>query len=372
MPFEPIRHVPGNLSRVPAATTPQGRQYRVALVYKNFRSTGSAHMGLGVTALNTAKYLRSKGIYTDVWGVTDMAGLAAKIKEAEDTPHNIHPLTHVVVSAPWLPSADLQDMSIMNPHIALSSVSHSNVPFLAADPNAFRLVREYIDVERSTTNFHNAGNSERFANWVHSTYGPQCWTIPNLYYLDGSASPHRPVFSGDTLRIGCFGALRILKNILGAGAAALELAAGLRVNLEFWISTGRNEGAQGTLQSLQQMFAGIYWAKLVEQPWGEWSSFRNTVRHMHLMMQPSFTESFNNVTADGIAEGVASVVSPAISWCPKDWQANSDDISEMATAGRRLLFDAKAPIDGLNALTAYNTNSFQMWSKFLADTSPHL
>ncbi len=30
---------------------------------------------------------------------------------------------------------------------------------------------------------------------------------------------------------------------------------------------------------------------------------------MHLLLQPSYTESFNMVTADGVAEGVASVVS---------------------------------------------------------------
>lgn len=370
MPFEKPSHVPSNRARMMAPTTPQGRHYRVALVYKNFGRSGSNHIGLGVTALNTAKYLQAMGIFTDVWGVTNIDGLAEKIAQSKDS--TMHPVTHIVISAPWLPSADLQDLAILNDHIVFSSVSHSNIPFLAADPNAFRLVKEYIDVERGTKNFHMAGNSDRFANWIQNTYSAPAWTIPNLYMLDGAVNPNRPVFSGDTLRIGCFGAMRILKNILSAGAAAMHMAAGLRVNLEFWISTGRNEGAQGTLQSLQQMFAGAYWAKLVGQPWGEWSAFRNTVRHMHLMMQPSFTESFNNVTADGIAEGVASVVSTAINWCPDDWKANSDDADDIARVGKRLLYDAKAPSDGLAALVAYNTKSFAAWEKFLGDTTAHM
>lgn len=372
MPFEKSSHVPGSRARVPASTTPRGNPYRVALVYKNFGKSGSNHIGLGVTALNTAKYLQAMGIFTDVWGVTDIKGLAAKIQLSNSKPAGMHPVTHVVISAPWLPSADLQDLAIENDHIAFSSVSHSNIPFLAADPNAFRLVKEYIDVERGTKNFHLAGNSDRFSSWIQNCYSAPAWTIPNLYMLDGVANPNRPVFSGDTLRIGCFGAMRILKNILSAGGAAMAMAAGLRVNLEFWISTGRNEGAQGTLQSLQQMFAGAYWAKIVEQPWGEWSAFRNTVRNMHLMMQPSFTESFNNVTADGIAEGVASVVSTAIDWAPQDWQANSDDVDDIARVGRRLLYDAKAPADGLEALQAYNTKAFASWQTFLADTTPHM
>lgn len=372
MPYHAKDHTPSNFTRTPAQTTPMNRPYRVALVYKNFKTTGSAHIGLGVTALNTAKYLRAKGIYTDVWGVTNIAGLVEKMKDAQTNPPNIHDLTHVVISAPWLPSADLQDIAILNPHLTFTSVCHSNVPFLAADPNAFRLVKEYMDVELSTPNFHLAGNSDRLASWIFNTYARPCWTIPNLYMVDGSAVPHRPVFSGDTLRIGCFGAMRILKNILSAGAAALSIASGLRVNLEFWISTGRNEGAQGTLEALKQMFAGVYWAKLIEQPWGEWSSFRNTVRHMHLMMQPSHTESFNNVSADGIVEGVASVVSRAVSWVPNDWKADADDIDHIAQVGRRLLFDANAPVDGLNALTAYNERSFAQWVKFMTDTSSHM
>ena len=349
------------------------RPYRVALVYKNFKAAvGSNHIGLGVTALNTAKYLRAKGIYTDVWGVTDLNGLKAKLKESETTPPNIHPVTHVVISAPWLASADLQDIAIMNPHITFACASHSNISFLAADPNAFRLVCEYINVERSTPNFHLAGNSARLADCVSAIYAAPCWTIPNLYMIDGSVNPHRAEFVGGTIRIGCFGAMRILKNILTAGAAALMIASTLRVNLEFYISTGRNEGAQGTLPALQQMFANLPYARIVENNWQEWSSFRQTVRHMHLMLQPSFTETFNVVTADGIAEGVPSVVSTAIDWVPEDWKADSDDAADIALVGRRLLKDASTATDGLNALTAYNTSAFQEWLKFLTDTSPHM
>lgn len=373
MPFEATEHTPGNLARVPFATTPMSRPYRVALVYKNFqKAIGSNHIGLGVTALNTAKYLRAKGIYTDVWGVTNIAGMKEKLVDAQSNPPGIHPVTHVVISAPWLPSADLQDIAIMNPHITFACASHSNISFLAADPGAFHLVKDYMLVERATPNFHVAGNSARLAKWVTRVHATPCWTIPNLYYLDGSITPSRPAFDGDTLRIGCFGATRILKNILTAGAAALDIASSLRVNLEFWVSGGREEGAQGTLAALTEMFASLRWARVCKQQWQEWAAFRGTVRDMHLMLQPSFTETFNVVTADGIAEGVASVVSTAIYWAPKDWQADSDDATAIAQVGRRLLADPNAPGDGLSALTAYNTAAFTEWVKFLTDTSSHM
>lgn len=373
MPFETNQHTPGNLARMPHSTTPANRPYRVALIYKNFKTAiGSNHIGLGVTALHTSKFLRAKGIYTDVWGVTNLDGLKQKLVEAQGNPPNIHPVTHVVISAPWLSSEDLQDLAILNPHITFACTSHSNISFLAADPSAFRLVKEYMLVERSTPNFHVAGNSARLAKWVTSVHASPCWTIPNLYYLDGSVTPHRQMFTGDTIRIGCFGATRILKNILTAGAAALDIASSLRVNLEFWISGGREEGAQGTLDALAQMFDGLHYARICKQPWQEWAAFRQTVRHMHLMLQPSFTETFNVVTADGIAEGVPSVVSTAIYWTPKDWQADSDDATAIAQVGRRLLADPGAPVDGLNALAEYNKSAFGEWQKFLNDTSPHM
>jgi len=174
------------------------------------------------------------------------------------------------------------------------------------------------------------------------------------------------------VRIGCFGANRILKNILSAGAAALEIASALRIDLEFWISAGRTEGAHGTTQSLREMFAGLKWADLKLQPWESWAAFRQTVRHMDLLMQPSFTETFNVVTADGVAEGVATVVGNAITWTPLDWRAKVDDVSDIARVGRRLLGDAQAPADGLAALHQHNVEGFQNWLNYLIDTTPHL
>ena len=66
------------------------------------------------------------------------------------------------------------------------------------------------------------------------------------------------------------------------------------------------------------MMNGLPHVRLVENAWQTWPQFRQTVRHMHLLLQPSYTESFNVVTADGIAEGVPSVVSDAIEWAPDE------------------------------------------------------
>lgn len=373
MPFCDVDHVPGNFDRVPAFTTPQGRRYRVALVYKNFGRTPSGHIGLGVTALQHCKYLQAKGIYCDVWGISNLADLQAKINLAQTSPFNIHPLTHIVISAPFIPAEDMQDIAILNPAINFAVVSHSNIGFLSADPNAFMLIRGYSHVEAQVPNFHLAGNSGRLGLWFKKTYGMPCWTLPNLYYLDATTSqPDRPPFHGDLVRIGCFGAQRVLKNILSAGAAALQIASQMRIDLEFWISSGRVEGPQGTLASLHQMFGGVKYATLKENPWEPWSMFRSTIAHMDLLMQPSYTESFNVVTADGVARGIASVVGRAIEWAPDKWKAMVDDPDDIARVGENLLLSRTAPADGLSALTAHNEAGFKQWVTYLQDTTPHL
>ena len=63
---------------------------------------------------------------------------------------------------------------------------------------------------------------------------------------------------------------------------------------------------------------------------------------MHVLLQPSFTESFNVVTADGIAEGVPTVTSEAIDWVPSTWQADPDDAGDVACVAEYLLKSPKA------------------------------
>ena len=88
---------------------------------------------------------------------------------------------------------------------------------------------------------------------------------------------------------------------------------------------------------------------------------------MHLLLQPSYTESFNVVTADGIASGVPSVVSEAIDWVPRYWQAEVDDVNDISRVGRQLLGDPIAAVDGLKALKTYVVEGVKYWKDYLKD-----
>jgi hypothetical protein len=336
---------------------------RIILAYKNFAANRQVtHIGLGVTAMNTAKFLRAAGLTSEVWAIVTAQDLRSQLAAAQKD----NPATHVVVSAPWIATMDLAALSAEFPETQFCVNCHSNLGFLQADPNAMRLVREGSDLERQTWNFRVAANNERLANWMVQAYSvPSTW-LPNLYHLDEPCKMARAPFRGGTLRIGAFGATRPLKNFMTAAGAAVQIAAATRSDVELWMSSGRNEGGGTLMDAIRQMIQGLQHVKLIESGWQTWPQFRQTVRSMHLLLQPSYTETFNVVTADGIAEGVPSVVSEAIEWAPSEWKARVDDVDHVAQTGIRLLRDKSAARKGLRALENYNKRGFRAWREFLA------
>jgi len=332
---------------------------RVILAYKNFAANRNiSHIGLGVAAINTAKVLRREGINTEVWPILSSADLGAKLALA--------PADHVIISAPWIPTTDLQELCVRHPNTQFAVNCHSNVGFLQADRNGVKLLREAMELELGNSNFHLAGNSRRFCDWVNDAFGAPCAFLPNLYFLgDNQPLPSR-VFTGGTMRVGVFGATRPLKNLMSAAGAALEISRDLCAPLELWMSAGRVEGGgESVMAAVKEMLLSLPNVTLMLNGWQSWPKFRKVVSHMHLLLQPSYTESFNMVTADGIAEGVPSVVSKAIDWAPEYWKAEVDDVLDIARVGRQLLHDGRATSDGWKALVRFNQHGVHAYGKYL-------
>src|SRR5258708_24182185 len=98
---------------------------RLVLAYKNFAAhLNISHIGLGVSALNTCKVLRRGGVVADVWPVVNAKDLGDRLRR--------DPATHVVVAAPWIPSADVYSLVLANSSTRFAVNCHSNVGFLQA------------------------------------------------------------------------------------------------------------------------------------------------------------------------------------------------------------------------------------------------
>jgi hypothetical protein len=245
------------------------------------------------------------------------------------------------------------------PDIKFVILSHSNVGFLQADPCGVELLRRYHELSREFSNILVGGNSEKFVRWMEGAYEDEVVLLPNLYPL--SERVEKNWDRSWPIKVGAFGAIRAEKNFMTAAAAAVALQTELNVPVELHMSMGGEGGS--TIQAIDQMCAGKI--KVIRHPWVYWDDFIKLVADMDVLVQVSYTESFNMVTADGVSVGVPSVVSPAIYWAPPSWKVNPDDTMEVLEAMKRLLFDREARSSGYRYLQAHNDESLKHWDKFL-------
>jgi glycosyltransferase involved in cell wall biosynthesis len=332
---------------------------RIGLFYKNFAAwKGVSHIGLGVAALANADYLNARGEDAIVLPVRHNIDIVREISDYAKEHKNS--LTHAVISAPWLSTRDTAAIVEHFPTIQFVVVSHSNVGFLQADPSGIRLLRDYIELTHKHDNLSIGGNSSRFCNWVSEAYNTHVVLLPNMYPIYNSIE--RVKHEG--IRIGSFGAIRPLKNQLTAAAAAIIIGRRSGAPVEFHLSAGREEGGGNiVLNAIQQMTHDLPDFKLVLDGWRGWHEFREIVADMDLLIHPSYTESFNMVTADGVSQGIPVVGSEAIYWLPQNWKGDSDDAVELAEIGMRLL--KEGPREGIEALTRHNEHAFEDWKRFL-------
>jgi glycosyltransferase involved in cell wall biosynthesis len=335
------------------------RDVRVAIAFKNFASwTGISHVGLNVAAITNARVLRQHRIHVAVFPVRHNIDLVNEIASYER--EHQKPLTHVVISAPWLSSWDLVKLLEKYPNIQFAVESHSNVGFLQADPCGVSNIRHYLRLAKRYSNLKVAGNTARFTEWVEEVYREKIVLLPNLYPI----SNHRPVRNKvhGALKIGLFGAVRPQKNFMTAAAAALAMSRYF-VFTELHMSDG-GEGDGGYVsRAINEMCKDVPGFQLIRHQWRPWENFIELIAKMDLLLQPSYTESFNMITADGISVGVPSVVSTAITWAPESWKADSDNALDIADVGLGLL--GKNADEGFKALHKHNAYALPLWFEYL-------
>lgn len=333
---------------------------KLAICYRSYHKEPQiSHGGLGICAQNTSKTLIQFGIDATVWPLSNAEELDLKLSANPD-------VTHVVIQAPWIPSPILLGISQKYPKTQFAVNCHSNVGFLQTEPEAVTKMIDLLDLNQSTHNIQCAGNCEDFTNWITNAYQAPATLLPNLYYLNDVSHTHRPLWNGGTFRIGIFGAPRPQKNVMTGVAAAVELAQMLKTKTEIWFNEGRDETHGKTiLAACRKAIERNPFCEYRGFSWAAWPAFRRHIGSMNLLIQASYTESFNQVTADGIAVGVPTVVGPAIRWVPNDWKADPDSAHSIACVGHGLVHNPFTQRDGLKALHRHNDWGLMHWKRFL-------
>lgn len=338
------------------------KDVRLALVFKDFAAWCQAsNVGLNVAGFATAQVLRDHGVEVVVIPVRHNIDLVDGILKY-NTSHD-KPLTHVVISAPWLSVFDLKSVITHFDKTEFAVLSHSNVGFLQADPFGVQLIKAYLKLTRTHSNLSIGANSEKLFLWLQEVIGGDTVLLPNLYPLNKDKKEKR-WYGHSPLKIGAFGAVRPEKNFMTAAAAAAAIQKMTGVEVELHMSAGGEGGGERTSAAIEQLCANTEKLSLIKHGWCLWPDFVEKVGSMDLLLQPSYTESFNMVTADGVLMGIPSVVSNAINWAPQEWKADSDNAMEIAATGIQLLrFGNKG--EGKRAIHKHNKEAWYYWNKYL-------
>jgi hypothetical protein len=100
------------------------------------------------------------------------------------------------------------------------------------------------------------------------------------------------------------------------------------------------------MSAIQELVEGTPNLRLIAKKWLPWPKLLRLSEHMHLVLQPSYSESFNCVAAEAIRMGVPVVGSEAIDWLPPRFQAKADDVGDIARVAEYLVMSPSRRLGG--------------------------
>jgi hypothetical protein len=188
---------------------------------------------------------------------------------------------------------------------------HCEVPILAHAGDEIarltELLRHGVELAANSTRMLDA------LRVIFPQYPTRLHYLPNLYPVPAIAPAPRPV-DGDELHVGALGAMRPMKNQLHAAIGALHSARALGKTLHFHVNAPAfgDQRAAPILANLRALFDANAPHCLYVHPWAPRDEFLSLLKLMHVVMQPSLSETFCCVAADAISLGIPVLGSPEI------------------------------------------------------------
>jgi hypothetical protein len=346
-----------------------------------YSTHGSLDSGLLVSVLQMSRGLDEECIENYVAQVVDNNSIYKEI--------NAFSPTHVVIEAFWVVPSKFDELMPMYPGVTWIVRNHSKSDFLSHEGGMIGWAIDYLrkgiilgcNSVRATQDFKNIartfGYDEKLVVYLPNYYdtpkrplGSSLLSViaNKLVHELLSETKRRPVIATKgVLNIGCFGAIRPLKNHLHQALAALMAADYLGLTLNFHVNVNRVEGgAAAILRALRVLFEHHENHKLVEVTWMRHAKFLRYIAAMDLVMQVSNSETFNIVAADSVSEGVPVLVSDEVPWLDKDYHADPSDTRNIAEKiVDTLAWSRSMAQDQLRQLVAYCNETKRLWKRFL-------
>lgn len=276
--------------------------------------------------------------------------------------------THVIIEALWVVPSKFDILQRLHPTVKWIIRLHSDMPFMAGEGMAMNWIAEYSEYR----NLIIACNSPKMLleckkyTKVKNDSSDKVIYLPNYYPPNFATKKFQ--YDSEYINIGCFGAIRPLKNHLLQAVAALTFADLIGKKLRFHINTGRIEmKGDSVFNNLKGMFEQLSDTghEMIHHYWMPRENFLEICAEMDIGMQVSFSETFNIVAADLLSQGIPVIGSKEIPWLSNWAVCDSTDNNSIV---RKLLSTYNFPWFNtwLNKrkLTKYVTNTKQIWTEY--------
>lgn len=317
-----------------------------------FQVNGKKSSGLFNSTQFIVRSLQDRGVHAKIVEVVDNNSIDREV--AEFKPHL------VVIEALWVVPEKFEVLKRLHPEVDWFVHLHSNMPFLALEGNAFEWIAGYV--QREVGILCNSQEAfEAVSALVDDRY---VGYLPNVYISD----PRKPQFydTKECVDIGCFGAIRPLKNHVTQAVAAIRFAKAANRTLRFHINATRVEGhGQPVLKNLRKLFDSQSGAELVEHGWYEPSEFLKVLEELDMGMQVSLSETFNVVTADYVTAGLPVVVSDEVRWVHDSCKAKPDSITSIVETMEFVWRKTSLIRKNQNLLIQYSLRAQEAWYEFV-------
>ena len=285
----------------------------------------------------------------------------------------------VIIEAYWVVPEKFEELIPLHPNVKWVVRNHSAMPFIAEEGIIVDWSLRYIDYDNVHVGFNNRRTYEEFkylAAQKEKEY--KINFLPNYYPLELiKTNLKRELFSiEEEIHIGCFGAIRPLKNNLSQAYAAIKFANELGRKLYFHVNANDVEHSNSpALKNIKSLFNHSENAELVIHEWMSHEDFYTLCGTMDVGLQVSFSETFNIVAADLVANGVPVIGSAEIDFIPEankaDLSDSNDIIKKLKKILKKKLFSTLFASD--NMLSIYSRDSIRTWKmeifKILASKS---
>jgi glycosyltransferase involved in cell wall biosynthesis len=307
--------------------------------------------GLYNSAKLVVDMLNKEGVESTLIQVVDSDSVDAAIKKYQPT--------NVVLEALWVEPKNLQKLQDLNPTVNFLVRIHSETAFLVQEIIAIDWIKQYIN-QGVTVGF----NSLRTAEIMSDLYPGELVVFSPDYFKITRRS--RVPNVGEVLNIGCFGALRQMKNQLNQAIAAIEYGRQVGKPVNFHINTSFHGDTTGAaiLSNLRALFAGSS-NTLVEHPWLSEADFAAILGKMDVAMQVSLSESFNLVAAEATDLRVPIVVSREIIWAHDNLKAAPADVDDIVDKLTTAIADPRLVEESIEGIRKYSDISKKVWRNFI-------